>query len=104
MTAHGTDPALVDEETFSDIAVMYHAGLIGNIGLLEVLGNLTAGQFNKMLPKGKTGYKLRDIIPNTYDYIYPPLSEQDKKQQVNQSLLAFALMSPGAPSVSTKVM
>jgi len=104
LTAHGTDPALVDEETFSDIAVMYHAGLIGNIGLLEVLGNLTAGQFNKMLPKGKTGYKLRDIIPNTYDYIYPPLSEQDKKQQVNQSLLAFALMSPGAPSVLTKVM
>jgi len=104
LTAHGTDPALVDEETFSDIAVMYHAGLIGNIGLLEVLGNLTAGQFNKMLPKGKTGYKLRDIIPNTYDYIYPPLSEQDKKQQVNRSLLAFALMSPGAPSVLTKVM
>jgi len=78
---------------------MYHAGLIGNIGLLEVLGNLTAGQFNKMLPKGKAGYKLQDIIPNTYDFIYPPLSEQDKKAQVNQSLLAFALMSPGAPSI-----
>jgi hypothetical protein len=29
---------------------MYHSGLIGNIGLLEVLGTLTAGQFNKMLP------------------------------------------------------
>jgi len=82
---------------------MYHAGLIGNIGILEVLGNLTAGQFNKMLPKGKTAYKLRDIIPNTYDYIYPPLSEQDKKAQVNQSLLAFALMSPGAPSILQKV-
>jgi hypothetical protein len=99
LTAHGADPALVDEETFNDISVMYHAGLIGNIGLLEVLGNLTAGQFNKMLPKGKAGYKLRDIIPHTYDFIYPPLSEQDKKAQVNQSLLAFALMSPGAPSI-----
>jgi len=104
LIAHGADPSVVDEETFSDIVVMYHAGLIGNIGLLEVLGNLTAGQFNKMLPKGKTGYKLRDIIPNTYDYIYPPLSEQDKKTQVNQSLLAFALMSPGAPAILTKGM
>jgi hypothetical protein len=78
---------------------MYHSGLIGNIGLLEVLGTLTAGQFNKMLPKGKAAYKLKDIIPNAYDFIYPPLSEQDKKEQVNQSLLAFALMSPGAPSI-----
>jgi hypothetical protein len=77
---------------------MYHSGLIGNIGLLEVLGTLTAGQFNKMLPKGKAPYKLKDIIPGAYDFIYPPLSEQDKKEQVNQSLLAFALMSPGAPS------
>lgn len=78
---------------------MYHSGLIGNIGLLEVLGTLTAGQFNKMLPKGKSPYKLKDIIPSAYDFIYPPLSEQDKKEQVNQSLLAFALMSPGAPSI-----
>jgi hypothetical protein len=78
---------------------MYHSGLIGNIGLLEVLGTLTAGQFNKMLPKGKAPFKLKDIIPNAYDFIYPPLSEQDKKEQVNQSLLAFALMSPGAPSI-----
>jgi hypothetical protein len=78
---------------------MYHSGLIGNIGLLEVLGTLTAGQFNKMLPKGKAPYKLKDIIPSAYDFIYPPLSEQDKKEQVNQSLLAFALMSPGAPSI-----
>jgi hypothetical protein len=99
LIAHGADPDKVDEETFSDIVVMYHSGLIGNIGLLEVLGTLTAGQFNKMLPKGKAAYKLKDIIPNAYDFIYPPLSEQDKKEQVNQSLLAFALMSPGAPSI-----
>jgi len=78
---------------------MYHAGIIGNLGILEVLGTLTAGQFNKMLPKGKAAYKLKDIIPNAYDFIYPPLSEQDKKEQINQSLLAFALMSPGAPSI-----
>ena len=98
MTAHGTDPSTVDEETFSDIAVMFHAGLIGNLGILEVLGTLTAGQFNKMLPKGKAPFKLKDIIPHAYDYLYPPQTEQEKKEQASQSLLAFAMMSPNAPA------
>ena len=60
---------------------MYADGLIGNRGILEVLGTLTAGQFNKMLPKGKPAYKLQDIIPRAFEYLYPPLSEQDKKKQ-----------------------
>ena len=102
MTAHGTDPSTVDEETFSDIAVMFHAGLIGNLGILEVLGTLTAGQFNKMLPKGKAPFKLQDIIPNTYDYLYPPKTEQEKKDEASQNLLAFALMSPDAPALLFK--
>ena len=90
LTAHGTDPNTVDEETFGDICVMYHDGLIGNLGVIQVLGALTAGQFNKVLPKGATPYKLQSIIPSVYDYLYPPLTEQDKKAQVTQSLIAFA--------------
>lgn len=78
---------------------MYNDGLIGNFGILEVLGTLTAGQFNKTLPKGSAPYKLRDIIPQAYEYLYPPLTEQDKKEQASQNLLAFAMMSPNAPSV-----
>lgn len=81
---------------------MYSDGLIGNKGILEVLGTLTAGQFNKMLPKGKPPYKLQGIIPLAYDYLYPPLSEQDKKAQASKQLLAFAMMSPGAPKVLTE--
>lgn len=99
MTAHGADPNSVDEETFGDICIMYNDGIIGNLGLLEVLGSLTAGQFNKMLPKGSSPYKLQSIIPSAYDYLYPPLSEQDKKAQVSKNLLAFAMMAPNAPSV-----
>ena len=102
MTAHGADPDTVDEDTFADICVMYHCGLIGNMGLLEVLGSLTAGQFNKVLPKGKQPYKLQDIIPQAYEFLYPPLSEQDKKIQVNSSLLAFASLQKGAPDILTK--
>lgn len=102
MTAHGADPDTVDEDTFTDICVMYHCGLIGNMGLLEVLGSLTAGQFNKVLPKGKPPYKLQDIIPQAYEFLYPPLSEQDKKQQVNSSLLAFMTSQQGVPEILTK--
>ena len=81
---------------------MYHNGVIGNMGLLEVLGTLTAGQFNKMLPKTAKAYTLQDIIPQAYDYLYPPLTEQDKKAQASQRLLAFAMMSPDAPQVLFK--
>jgi hypothetical protein len=30
--------------------------------------------------------------------MYPPPTEQDKKEQASQSLLAFAMMSPDAPA------
>lgn len=98
MTAHGADPSKIDEEVFTDICIMYNDGVIGNLGILEVLGTLTAGQFNKVLPKGSSPYKLQSIIPQAYEYLYPPQTEQDKKEQASQNLLAFAMMSPNAPS------
>lgn len=78
---------------------MYADGLIGNQGILEVLGTLTAGQFNKMLSKGHTAYRLKDIIGKAYDYIYPPMDAADQKELVSQQLLAFAMMSPNAPDI-----
>lgn len=81
---------------------MYNDGVIGNLGILEILGTLTAGQFNKVLPKGSTPYKLKSIIPQAYDYLYPPLTKQEMMEQASQQLLAFALMSPNAPSVLLK--
>jgi hypothetical protein len=102
LTAHGADPQAIDEETYTDICVMFNDGLIGNLGILEVLGTLTAGQFNKVLSKGSKGYKLKDIIPQAYDYLYPPQTEQEKKEQASQSLLAFAMASP-VPSNIFKV-
>ena len=76
---------------------MYADGLIGNRGILEVLGNLTAGQFNKMLPKGKSPYTLEDIIPRAFEYLYP-MTDQDRQELTNQRLLAFMAMAPNAPS------
>lgn len=102
MIAHGADPDSVDEETFAEICIMYSDGAIGNLGIIEVLGTLTAGQFNKMLPSTASPYKLQDIIPRAYDHLYPPLTEQEKKQQVSNALLAFAASSPDAPNILFK--
>jgi len=78
---------------------MYNDGVIGNLGLLQVLGSHVAGHFNSLLPKGGSPYKLQDIIPNQYDYLYPPLTEEAKREQVSKNLIAFAMMHPGAPNV-----
>lgn len=96
MIAHGADPDSVDEQTFADICIMYHDGLIGNNGILEALGVLTAGHFNMSLPKGKTPFKLKDIIPQSYDYLYPPLTPEQQKEQVNKNLLTY-IFNPNAP-------
>jgi hypothetical protein len=76
---------------------MYNDGVIGNLGLLQVLGTLTAGQFNSLLPKGKQPYKLQHIIPTQYEYLYPPLTEQEKKAKASESLLNFITTKPDAP-------
>jgi hypothetical protein len=76
---------------------MYNDGVIGNLGLLQVLGTLTAGQFNSLLPKGKQPYKLQHIIPIQYEYLYPPLTEQDKKARASENLINFIMTKPDAP-------
>ena len=78
---------------------MFNDGIIGNLGLLQVLGSHAAGHFNSLLPKGSSPYKLQDIIPNQYDYLYPPLTEEAKREQTSKDLIAFAMMHPGAPDV-----
>jgi hypothetical protein len=76
---------------------MYHDGLIGNLGIIQILASHTTGFFNSMLPKGKQPYKLKDIIPSQYEYLYPPLSEQDKKDKTNKDLINFIKSKPKAP-------
>ena len=51
-----------------------------------------------MLPKGKPAYKLQDIIPIQYEYLFPPLTEESKKEQLNKNLMNFVKSAPNAPS------
>lgn len=91
MYAHGADPDAVDVETFGDICVMYNDGLIGNRGILEVLGSLTAGIYNYIRPQNKPAYKLQDIIPQVYEYLYPPLTAEEQYNKTQQDLKSIIL-------------
>ena len=71
---------------------MYVDGMIGNTGLIEALGNLTAGLYNYIRAANTAPYKLKDTIPRAHDYIYPP---QDKTILVNDALLTYMTQARG---------
>jgi hypothetical protein len=77
---------------------MYNDGVIGNLGVLQAIGTHAAGHFNTVLPQGKSPFKLQDIIGTQYDYLYPPLSEEQKAQSVSDNLKSFMVSNPNAPS------
>lgn len=79
----------------AQIQTMYADGLIGNRSLVQLLGALTNGVFNYLRAQGTTAYTLSNIIGNAYDYIYPPLTAEQKRQQANEQLLAFISQAPG---------
>lgn len=78
------------------LQTMYGDGMIGNRKTVELLGTLIAGVFNYLRDSGKSSpYSLANIIGSAYDYIYPPLSPEDQKAAVSNSLLAFMSQAPG---------
>jgi hypothetical protein len=87
--------AALDEMTFAQIQTMYADGVIGNHGLLTTLGNLTTGVFNYMREASAPAYRLPNIMNSAYDYIYPPLTTEQLKEQASNQLLAFMAQAPG---------
>jgi len=87
----------IDVETLTRIQTMYADGLLGNRGIINALGSLTAGVFNYIRAPNAPAYKLESIIGRAHDYIYPPLTETENKQQVNNALITYIKRLPGAP-------
>ena len=87
--------AEIDDVTMANIQTMYADGLVGNYGILTQISTLTNGVFNYMRSANSPPYKLANILGSAYDYIYPPLSDEQKKAAVNDSLLAFMLKADG---------
>ena len=94
--AHGGDPDAMSEDDFRLVMVSYSDGMIGNKKLIGTLGSLTAGVFNYLRSDKSKAYSLQDIITTAYDYIYPPLTEQQKQNEVNQKLKSFMKSMPGS--------
>lgn len=81
---------------------MYADGLLGNQGIINVLGTLTAGVFNYIRQTNSAPYKLSQIIGSTYDYIYPPATPEELKQAVSDRLKLFMSQAPGFQNVKVK--
>lgn len=78
---------------------MWADGLIGNKSIIEGIGTLTAGVFNYIRAQNQRPFDLKDVVYSAFDYLYPPLSEEQKKIQANEKLLTFMLMNPGVPDM-----
>ena len=85
----------LDDVTLANIQTMYADGLVGNYGLLTQIATLTNGVFNYMRTANSPPYKLANILGSAYDYIYPPLTAEQQKAVVNDSLLAFMSQANG---------
>lgn len=96
MLAHGGNPDAMSEDDFNLVMVAINDGFIGNKILLNTIGLLTTGVFNYIRNANSKSYSLQDIIGLAYDYIYRPMTDEQKAEEANQRLLTFMQMMPGA--------
>ena len=88
----------INEETFAQIQTMYADGLLGNQKTINLLGLLVTGIFNYLKAPSSSAYELKTIIGRSHDYIFPPAGAEEKKSNVNSTLLAFMSQAPGFDS------
>lgn len=96
LLAHGSDPDAMSEDDFNLVMVAINDGFIGNKVVLNTLGLLTTGVFNYIRNMNSQAYTLQNVIGLAYDYIYRPLTDEQKAEETNQRLLMFMQMMPGA--------
>lgn len=99
MLAHGANPDAMTEEDFELVMVALNDGLIGNKAVVNTLGYVTTAVFNYMRSQNAPSYSLQSILGIMHDYIYKPLSDEEKRQLASQRLLEFMSMKPDAPNL-----
>lgn len=82
-----------------NIEVLINDGFLGVKAVALALSALTTGNLNSKLGKGATPYTIKDVLPSLKDYIFPPLTDEEQKQQASKQLIAFMQMAPGAPEI-----
>lgn len=101
--AHGGNPDAMTEDDFQLVMVAINDGFIGNKKILNTLGLLTSGVFNYLRKSGSTPYSLQDIIGNTFEYLYMPMTDSEKKLHTNNQLLLFMQSRQDAPEALKNV-
>ena len=96
LLAQGGDPDAMSEDDFNLVMIAINDGIIGNKVLLNTLGLLTTGVFNYIRNANSKSYELKEILGLSYDYVYRPLSDEQKAKEANNRLLTFMQMMPGA--------
>lgn len=87
--------AALDESVMADIQTMYVDGMVGNHNSIYLLGTLVTGVFNYLRAESAAPFSLEKILGPAHDYIFPPLTEEQKKAQASEQLLSFMTMAPG---------
>ena len=77
------------------LQTMYADGLLGNHALLDMQAKLVGAVWNYIRAPGAPPYRAAAILGQANDYLYPPLSAEELKQQANEQLLAFMTQAPG---------
>ena len=78
------------------IEIMFADGMLGNKAVLLALSSLTTGNLNSKIQKTARPFTMKDILPTVHDYIVPPLTPEQQREQANKQLLAFLQSRPGA--------
>ena len=81
---------LIDEETFTEICVLFHDGIVGGRGLYDAITPLTTAAFNYMRKEGSPAYKPSQIFPWVVEYDENPDHEYEKAQAAMQSYFTHA--------------
>ena len=85
----------IDEELFTEIQVMYADGILGNKGIFDAVGPLTAAVFNYFRPQGAPAFRVEQIFPWVHEYSVNPDTEPSPAQKVSDSLLLFMSQAQG---------
>ena len=102
MLAHGANPDAMSETDYELVMVALNDGLVGNKSLLNVMGSLTAGVFNYIRNPSARAYELSDILGVMHNYIYLPLSEEERQNAVNEGLISFMALNPNSQNYLKK--
>jgi hypothetical protein len=94
--AHGGRPDEIDSDDFRNIEILLNDGYIGNKAIVIALSCLTTGNLNAKIKQGSIPYTMKDVLPSIHEYIIPPESDEDKKENVRSQLLSFMLSRPEA--------